>query len=564
MDTLSAPAAARAPEVERLHARIAELEAALHASESRCDTLLSQMAQGVVIYDATGRAIMANPAAVDILGLPQEAIVSGQMLDPDWALFHEDGRRVTSEAYPVMLALHTGQVVRDLVLGLAAPMSTTLQWLRFQIIPQFDPGATTPTQIYVIFEDITAQRQAEVALVAHAETLSRTNAELTRALRLKDEFLAMMSHELRTPLNTVLGNTEALEEEVYGPINDQQRHLLGLVIQSGRHLLTILNDILDLARIQAGHTNLELDPIELEPLGRRVVQFVQAAAQKKQLKLLCTVTDEVLDIHADERRLIQILVNLLDNAVKFTPTGGTVGLEVTADREQARIMFTVWDTGIGIAEADYGRLFQPFTQIDGRLARQYEGVGLGLTLVRRLVELHGGSISVISTPGQGSRFTVSLPWSSEDNVVALTTQAPLTHLPTWTQAPRVVLVDDHEPTLTLYAEMLTYQGCQVTVARTGAEAVAHVQATHPDVVVLDIQMPGMDGLKEIQRIRAAPNSAAVPILALTALAMPGDRERCLAAGANVYLAKPVSLRTLLTTIQRMLAPPSAAGLAQAE
>jgi len=276
------------------------------------------------------------------------------------------------------------------------------------------------------------------------------------------------------------------------------------------------------------------------------------------------VMDGVLGVHADERRLIQILVNLLDNAVKFTPAGGTVGLEVTANQEQAYIMFTVWDTGIGIAEADYARLFQPFTQIDGRLARQYEGVGLGLTLVRRLVELHGGSISVTSTPGQGSRFTVSLPWSSEENVVPLTTKAPLTHLPTWTQAPRVVLAEDHEPTLTFYAELLTHQGCQVTVARTGAEAVAHVQAMHPNVVIMDIQMPGMDGLTAIQRIRATPNSAAVPILALTALAMPGDRERCLAAGANVYLAKPVSLRTLLATIQTMLAPPSAADSVQAE
>jgi CheY-like chemotaxis protein len=286
------------------------------------------------------------------------------------------------------------------------------------------------------------------------------------------------------------------------------------------------------------------------------MQFVQSTAQQKGIRLLRSVEQGVVGLIADERWLTQILVNLLENAVKFTPTGGMAGLEVIADHAQECIQFVVWDTGIGIAEADYARLFQPFTQVDGKLSRSYGGVGLGLTLVRRLVDLHGGSIRLESALGQGSRFTISLPWADGDNVAPRDTRVAEPLPRTWVQSPRVVIADDHEPTLAFYRDMLTKQGVQVVVARTGDEALAHVQAIHPDVAVLDIQMPGIDGLEVIRRIRADPAVATVPIIALTALAMPGDRERCLAAGANAYLAKPVGLRTLIATITRMLTPDS--------
>jgi CheY-like chemotaxis protein len=245
-------------------------------------------------------------------------------------------------------------------------------------------------------------------------------------------------------------------------------------------------------------------------------------------------------------------VNLLDNAVKFTPAGGSVGLEVTADAAQEAIQLVVWDTGIGIAEADFGRLFQPFTQVDGRLSRQYGGIGLGLSLVRRLVDLHGGSISLESTPGQGSRFTVSLAWTEGDNLVPQPPPAAGPPPPTWAQPPRIVLADDHELTLVFYRDLLAAQGCQVTLARTGVEALAQVRASRPDLALLDIQMPELDGLSAIRQIRADPEVGTTPIIALTALAMPGDRERCLTAGANDYLAKPVGVRTLMAAIAEAL------------
>lgn len=275
-------------------------------------------------------------------------------------------------------------------------------WIRLEATAVQD-GLNEAIDYRMVMSDITVRVQAEIALRelndslaaqvaaqtaelrARGEHLSRTNDELTHALRLKDEFLAMMSHELRTPLNVILGITEAMSDGLYGSIDERQQQSLATVAQSGRHLLTILSDILDLARIGAGKERLVQEPIDVALLCDMARMFVTPAAKTKQIRLATQVVPMISGFAADERRLTQILVNLLDNAVKFTPAGGTVGLEVSADSEHERVTFVVWDTGIGIAEADYGLLFEPFTQLDGRLSRRYSGVGLGLALVNRLV-----------------------------------------------------------------------------------------------------------------------------------------------------------------------------------
>ncbi|MBX0330560.1 response regulator [Oscillochloris sp. ZM17-4] len=403
-------------------------------------------------------------------------------------------------------------------------------------------------------QEIAERTRAEAAVQAHAEELSRTNAKLTRALRLKDEFLAMMSHELRTPLTAVLGISEGLQENLYGPISAQQQQALAQVLQSGRHLLGILSDILDLTRIDAGVTPLITEPVSIMHLCQTALQLVAEPARKKNLRLMQSVAFGVVGVRADERRLTQILVNLLDNAVKFTPAKGTVELDVEADADQECIRFIVRDTGIGIAAEDMERLFHPFTQVDGRLSRAYEGIGLGLTLVQRLTALHGGSVQVTSSPGAGSRFTVTLPWSEDDNdrPRAPTAARPKAH-EAWATPPRVLVVEDHEPTLELYIAQLAHLGCTVIIARTGAEALALIRAQRPTIVLLDIQIPDLDGMGVIRQVRADASVAATPIIAVTALAMSGDRERLLAAGATRYLAKPVSNQTLMREISEVLA-----------
>ncbi len=244
---------------------------------------------------------------------------------------------------------------------------------------------------------------------ARTVELSAANAELSRALRLKDEFLATMSHELRTPLNTILGMSEALQEEVYGILNDKQSGALRRIEEGGHRLLALVTDILELSQISAGKVELDMALIAVETVCQKSLQGIKQQAQKKCVNVSFTLDPNVTMIHADGRRLQQILDKLLDNAVKFTPEGGTIGLDVTGDAENRTVFFTVWDTGIGMASEDLERLFQPFVQLDARLSRKYEGAGLGLALVYQMAAMHAGSVSVESEVGKGSRFTVTLP-----------------------------------------------------------------------------------------------------------------------------------------------------------
>jgi signal transduction histidine kinase len=240
--------------------------------------------------------------------------------------------------------------------------------------------------------------------------LEATNAALERAARVKDEFLATMSHELRTPLAGILSMTEALGEEVYGPVTDRQRKSLANIDSSGRHLLELINGILELTRVDAGYSELNLSAFDVEAVCHASLQLVSELATKKRQTLDLCLAPSRMQVVADYRRIEQILVNLLGNAVKFTPEGGSIHLQVAGDTLRRTITFSVRDTGIGIAAEHIPRLFQPFVQLESGLDRHYGGTGLGLALVRRFAELHGGHVEVESTPGAGSSFQVSIPW----------------------------------------------------------------------------------------------------------------------------------------------------------
>ncbi|NTU85202.1 MAG: response regulator, partial [Chloroflexales bacterium] len=410
------------------------------------------------------------------------------------------------------------------------------------------------TELKRVERELREEREQLACRVAErTEELSLANAELARAARLKDEFMATMSHELRTPLNAILGLAEILQESIYGPVVAKQAEALRGIEESGRHLLSLINDILDLSKIEAGRLELEVEPIEINLLCQASLRMVSQLALMKRIALTSNADSTSLLILGDTRRLKQILVNLLTNAVKFTPEGGKVGLEVRADAEQQSLTFTVWDTGIGIAAEHLAKLFKPFVQIDSSLSRQHIGTGLGLALVLRLAEAHGGSVAVESAEGQGSRFSVTLPWSQPAQLdVCLAALIPSPLARPQDQQRHVLLAEDSQANIAVLLDYLQTKGYTVTVARNGHEALAAAQAEPVALILMDVQMPGMDGLEVMRRLRAEEATRAVPIIALTALAMPGDRERCLAAGATSYLTKPVGLQTLLATIATAL------------
>jgi PAS domain S-box-containing protein len=442
---------------------------------------------------------------------------------------------------------------------------TTRKWQQSEI--DFSQQITAQLAIAIqqvsLFEqlqqELQVRQQAEADLTESNQKLAISNDELICATRLKDEFLANMSHELRTPLNAILGMTEAMQEGVFGTVTARQIKALQTVESSGTHLLELINDILDVAKIESGKVTLELTDTEMDLLCQSSMTFIRQQAMRKNIQLIEKIPFNLPTMMLDERRMRQVLINLLNNAVKFTPENKSITLEVALRDNYLRI--AVIDTGIGIASENIPKLFQPFIQIDSALNRQYVGTGLGLVLVKRIVELHNGQVELTSEIGVGSSFVLNIPYnpaSSPPSGASLITESTLEtispdHPSLATRSPLILLADDSEANVSTISCYLEAKGYRIVVAKDGAEAIALAQDHHPDLILMDIQMPIIDGLKATEQIRLNPQLVNTPIIALTGLAMIGDREKCLNAGANEYLTKPVKLKFLFQLIQNLLA-----------
>lgn len=406
-----------------------------------------------------------------------------------------------------------------------------------------------------LIQAIANQASLAIERLRAEENLREANLALARISQTKDDFLANMSHELRTPLNGILGMTEILLEEYRGPLNDRQRTFVNTIEASGRHLLSLINDILDLSKIEADKMELHLEPVVLSEICQASLAFVKQPAVKKGVRIEFVAGEKEVQLQADGRRLKQILVNLLNNAVKFTPEKGKVTLKIHPNRKNSTVEISVTDTGIGISEEDQHHLFSPFTQVDNSITRNYEGTGLGLTLVKRLVELHGGSVSLDSAPGKGSQFTITLPWH-DPAPSPETSDSTLDEaiLESWhaKSTATILLVEDNETNILAIGDYLDARGYSMIYAHDGLEAIAKAVESAPEIILMDIQMPKMDGLETTRRLRADPQFATTPIIALTARAMAGDYEQCIAAGATDYLSKPVRMGELVAMIERLL------------
>ncbi len=386
--------------------------------------------------------------------------------------------------------------------------------------------------------------------------LSRANSNLARALRVKDEFLANMSHELRTPLNAILGLSESLGEQTAGPLNEKQQKYITTISESGHHLLSLINDILDLAKIEAGQITLDINKMDIQSVCQASLRMIKQLAQNKNQDVTLIIDDGLGLMWADERRLKQMIVNLLGNAVKFTPEDGKIGMEVHGDRDENKVTITVWDNGIGIKESDLLKVFQPFVQLDAGFARGAPGTGLGLALVAQMARLHGGSVSVTSQPGIGSRFTIVLPWEpalAADTASRLRSTGKFRAVnPNAENKQTILLIEDTEEVTMMLRDYVELAGYKVVTAHDGLDGLTQAKLSQPDLILMDIQMPRMDGFEATKRLRSDPDFKYTPIIALTALAMPSDRERCLAAGMDEYISKPVNLKALVKIIQGCL------------
>ncbi len=429
--------------------------------------------------------------------------------------------------------------------------------------------------------DVTHRRQAELALEQRTRELLESNAGLARAAQVRDEFLARISHELRTPLTTILALVEMLLGNRQDPLSERQRRRLGTVQESGQHLVELIDEILDGAKLEAGTMKLSVERVSVRSVAEQAVRLVAPQAQRKELRLSFKPGPQFLAVDADALRLKQVLVNLLGNAVKFTPAGGEVRLGIGRSVDPVTgpmAELCIADTGIGIPAEQQASIFQPFVQLDSGLDRAYGGSGLGLFIVRHFTELMGGDVSLTSTPGQGTEFRVRLPETSADPMpapgpdaagtataaAAAPASAPLpaggaeaSENPPW----EILLVDDNQTNRSLVAEFLEDEGFTVRTAASGPAALDRLEAGKIGLAFVDVQMPGMDGLEVTRRIRAhrSPQIANTLVVGLTALAMAGDRERCLGAGMDSYLSKPFALSQLPALIRRLAAEGRAGG-----
>ena len=509
--------------------------------------------------------ISTIPGYVDTLQIVQSTL---EAVDPLMAQIQAGDPEAANAMYtqlaPLQQPLHmlSVEVVHWHVATLATTavqtrqlLSNTMMFLIIALLSGSIISVLLMWQIRTVTREVAVRRAAERAAEERTVELRVANEELAATTRAKDEFLAGMSHELRTPLNAIMGLSEIMQKE--RSLSDKQRRHLRIIHESGQHLLALISDILDIARVGAGELQLVFEAVSVEAVCQAALQLIKPVADKKHQYITTRMDNTAHTIRADKRRLTQILVNLLSNAVKFTPARGHIGLEVERDADAGVVRFIVWDNGIGIAKEAMTRLFEPFVQLDSGLSRQYSGSGLGLSLVYHMAELHGGSVSVESTVGKGSRFTVFLPWSAvaQDEKTPMVidageqaTSAQVSEDASATsKRPLILVTEDNEAYALILAEYLQTEGYQVIVAGDGSEAIQCVRDRHPDLILMDIQMPGMDGLEAIHRLRNE-EKLTIPIIALTALAMPGDRERCLAAGADAYLSKPVNMQYLLTFI----------------
>ncbi len=547
------------------------VQQALADSEARYRLLAENFPNGVLfLIDRNWRYLAADGKGFGQVGLTPAEVV-GKTVREVFPELWDDLRDPTARAFAGEFVAYEINYQDRRYANLAIPLTH---------------GERLPEQIIVVMQDVTDRHQSEEALRRANELLKSAIADANRhaaraeaANAAKSEFLARMSHEIRTPMNGVIGMSMLLLETDQ---TEEQRHYTQTLLQSAQSLLGVINDILDFSKIEAGKLALESFDFDLHSLLEEVSASFALSADSKGIELTVRVDANVPTLlRGDGRRLRQVLINLIGNAIKFTDAGGVLIAVAVCDQEnreseRIKLRFSVQDTGIGITAEQKDQLFKPFSQADGSMTRRFGGTGLGLAIAKQLVELMSGTIDVISTPGRGSEFWFETVFVRQGDQAAAKTgddawkqpglmpsrrseKASATTPPSERQRfdrqYKILLAEDNPTNQKVALGLLGKLGLAADVVGDGAAVLERLVNNAYDLILMDVQMPGLDGLETTRRIRD-PNSAVghrdVPIIALTAHVMQGDRERCLAAGMNDYLSKPLALDAMVDVLSNWL------------
>lgn len=539
-------------DVVKAQARVAE-------SEARYRTLVEMLPYGVQENDIDGRITFANPALARLHRRPTEALIGARI----WDFMDEADQRQHLRNYLALIVAELPPPETYYATNRRADGEAIELQIDWNYIRNEEGGVGT---ILSVISDITVQRRTHAELMQHREHLEELVAERTRQLAFakeaaeaasiaKSAFLANMSHEIRTPLNAITGMAHLLRRSGLTPAQGER---LDKLQSAGEHLLEVINAVLDLSKIEAGKLELMPGRIRVASVFNALVSMLHDRIEAKGLQLVVENTVPDVDLLGDATRLQQALLNFASNAVKFTERG-TITLRAALVEETAAglsLRFEVVDSGIGISAEVQSRLFSAFEQADSSTTRRYGGTGLGLAITRKLAELMGGSSGVESEPGAGSRFwlTAHLPRWQHGGLVSLSFVGATERDDPWSvhQGKRVLVVDDEPINREIAMDLLADLGLRVDAAEDGEAAVAAAAAGNYAAILMDMQMPRLDGLAATRAIRAQPGGAAVPIMAMTANAFVDDRNRCLAAGMDAFIAKPFEPEVLFSALLALL------------
>ncbi len=526
--------AARTRDLQREVAERQRTESALRESEERFRNMFEHAPIGIVYADLRGRVRDANPRLRELIGYDSVALAGKRLSD----LSHPDDRAEDAFSLQRLLDGELAEVQRNTRLQ---HHDGQMLWVRmnWSVLRNLQGR---PQRLVAVVEDITEE------LRRHEAEQGRQAAE--SANRAKNEFLSRMSHELRTPLNAMLGFAQLLDLDRNQRLAPHQLAWVAQILQAGWHLLEMINDTLDLSRIEAGMLRLDLTPVPLQPLLSHCLGMVGPSAAQRGIGLELHVNTDAQRVLADETRLKQVITNLVSNAVKYNVQGGRV--VVRAAREHSDwVTVRVLDTGLGLSEAQMAELFQPYNRL-GRENSDTEGTGIGLVISRRLAELMGGTLDAESVQGQGATFVLRLPWAGEPeppSQAALVAEDDSDRY----RHRRVHYVEDNETNIEVMRGMLA-QRPQVTleVSTLGLDGLTAIRARRPDLILLDMHLPDVDGLELLRQLQRDPRCADIPVVVVSADATPARIQEALAAGARHYLTKPLNLLGFLEVIDELL------------